>query len=223
MQMSILNQNEKLEKADRLRIAIESLQQPNILARIRHIILTPGEFFTLIRVFVLLGDAPDWLAYIRYNQFTIAISTLTYILAWYYSFHLLTAVWDLFHSANWDNFFQRMFTWGLFQSLLSMSIRYFFGIWAIDSFTILPEMNAEYEAIQRCCQEYRLTAIVRAQIRNDLLRVVPDIVQNIISQAIAMSPQGMDDIACERLQGQLSTFICNLLEERVHSIDIEPE
>jgi hypothetical protein len=223
MQICIPTHNDLLEKADRVKISIQSIQQATMLSRIRYVILTPGEFSTLVQVFLLLRDQPDWLNYIRYNKILIAIASFTYVLTWYYSFPLLITFWDLFHQANWESFFRQLFTWSLFQAIFSMLVRYFFGIWAIDSFKILPEMNAEYQAIQQLCQEQRLTSVVRAQIRNDLLRVVPGIVQNSLSQAIAMSPlQGMDDMAFEKLQGQLSTFICNLLEEKVEAIDIEP-
>jgi hypothetical protein len=214
----LMTSHDTLERVDRARISIELVQRDNRISRLRHVILTPGELFVLMRIFWLLGKESFWLKFVRYNQFLIALGTLTYICAWYYAFKILLALWGLFHSASWNIFFQEILSWQSIQAIFAMVIRYFFGVWAIDSFTTLPEMNAEYNAIRDSRQERRLSSIIRLQTRNELLRVVPSLVQAILSQAFAMSAfQGMDDFSFQRLETQLSSLISNLLQEHIET------
>ena len=114
----------------------------------------------------------------------ILVATTIYVVMWLYLLPVLGMFWGLFHTANWEQFFNSFFQWITFQAVVLVFVQVFFSRLAIDSFQLTKTFHFYYDLLVKQAEAEYLRPIVAAEARNRVLEIIPEIMQSLIAQSI---------------------------------------
>ncbi|MGK7872517.1 MAG: hypothetical protein AB4426_04165 [Xenococcaceae cyanobacterium] len=178
-------------KLDRIKWIVERCQEckeGNWLYLFLFAFLVPGSMIANLQIeFILRSQEQlkeNFRGAINKCLFLIVIASISYfVMLFYFLPSIGLSLWNLFHQIyDWEQFFESLMTWKVFQTLcFIIPIQFFFAWLALSSFKVTDTFDNCYENLKKLADEQAGKYIVVETARIQMVLMLPKIVENTVN------------------------------------------
>jgi hypothetical protein len=173
---------------EKLEVSIQRSQKKDLPHRILFAFLLPGALLLMLSIYQMTrsqNKTDSFKSLIVQSYLLIGIATVAYLTMWVYLSPIVGSLWNLFHEANGDEFFNSLARWETVQALVLVLIEVYFARLAVDSFKLTKTFYSRYEMLKRQAEAEHLKHIIALETRNRIVEIVPEMMKSLIDQTIA--------------------------------------